>query len=190
MAPKICPYWAGYFLASPVRRLFQNPEKILAPHIEAGITAMDIGCAMGYFSLPLARMVGEKGKVLCVDVQEKMLRSLRKRAEKAGLADRIMIHQSLQDSLSLGAYERKIDFVLVFAVIHEVPNPVKFFHEFSRTMKPGAKCLIAEPKGHVSTEAFAKTLALADENGLQLAGQPRIAWSRTAVLVKTQDLEK
>ncbi len=187
MAPKICPYWAGYFLASPVRRLFQNPEKILAPHIEAGITAMDIGCAMGYFSLPLARMVGEKGKVVCVDVQEKMLRSLRKRAEKAGLADRIIIHQSLHDSLSLDAFEGKIDFALAFAVVHELPDAFHFFSEVSRAMKPGSKCLIAEPKGHVSTEAFANTLALANENGLQLAGRPKVVWSRTALLMKTQE---
>ncbi len=76
MAGNVCPHWVGYLLASPLRRLFQNPHKILGPYVEAGMTALDIGCAMGFFSLPLARMVGETGKIVCVDVQEKMLSSL------------------------------------------------------------------------------------------------------------------
>ncbi len=186
MAPKICPYWVGYLLVNPFRRLFQNPEKILEPYVESGMMAMDIGCAMGFFSLPMARMAGERGKVVCVDVQEKMLQSLRKRAEKAGLADRIIIHPSLQDSLSLNAFERKIDFALAFAVVHEVPDIFHFFQDVSSAMKPGSKCLLAEPKGHVSVEDFTKTLTLANENGLHFVGQPRIAWSRTALLMKTQ----
>jgi ubiquinone/menaquinone biosynthesis C-methylase UbiE len=137
MAKKVCPHWVGYLLASPVRRLFQNPEKILRPYVEDGMAAVDIGCAMGFFSLPLARMVGEKGKVVCVDVQEKMLQSLRKRARKAGLAERIIIHLCPQDSLSLNAFERQIDFALAFAVIHEVPDAFNFFCEVSRAVKSG-----------------------------------------------------
>ena len=43
MAEKVCPIWVGYLLASPVRRLFQNPDKILGPYIEDGITVLDIG---------------------------------------------------------------------------------------------------------------------------------------------------
>jgi len=54
---------------------------------------------MGFFSLPLARMVGPNGKVLCVDLQEKMLRSLHKRALKAGVADRIISRLSARSSL-------------------------------------------------------------------------------------------
>jgi 2-polyprenyl-3-methyl-5-hydroxy-6-metoxy-1,4-benzoquinol methylase len=186
MAGKICPPWVGYLLASPVRRLLQNPEKILAPYVEEGMTALDIGCAMGFFSLPLARMVGEKGKVVCADVQEKMLQSLRTHARRAGLADRIITHLCPHDSLALDHFEKKIDFALVFAVVHEVPDAFKFFRELSTTMKPGSKCLLAEPKWHVSEERFSKTLAEARENGLQLASRPAIATSRAALVVKTQ----
>ena len=89
MAERVCPVWVGYLLASPVRKLFQNPKKILAPYVEDGMKVLDVGCAMGFFSLPLARMIGSNGKVICVDVQEKMIKSLEKRAQKAGLANRI-----------------------------------------------------------------------------------------------------
>ncbi len=71
-------------------------------------------------------------------------------------------------------------------MIHEVPDALKFFSEVSRAMKPGSKCLVAEPKGRVSAEDFAKTLVMASENGFCLAGHPRIARSRTALLVTTQ----
>jgi len=60
MAEKVCPVWVGYLLASPIRKLFQNPPKILSPYVENGMKVLDIGCVMGFFSLPLARMVGSK----------------------------------------------------------------------------------------------------------------------------------
>ena len=63
----VCPVWVGYLLASPVRKLIQNPKKLLSPYVEEGMTVLDAGCAMGFFSLPMARMVGPNGKVICGD---------------------------------------------------------------------------------------------------------------------------
>jgi len=54
----LCPVWIGYLLASPVRKLSQNPRKILGPYVNEGMTVADIGCAMGFFSLPLAKQSG------------------------------------------------------------------------------------------------------------------------------------
>ena len=51
-------------------------------------------------------------------------------------------------------------------------------------MKAGSKCLVAEPKGRVSVENFVITLAAAGENGLRVMGNPEIARSRAALLVK------
>ena len=52
MAEDVCPVWVAYLLASPLRKLLQNPERILAPCVHEGMTVVDIGCAMGFFSLP------------------------------------------------------------------------------------------------------------------------------------------
>ncbi|TFH43073.1 MAG: methyltransferase type 11, partial [Chrysiogenales bacterium] len=82
----VCPWWLGFFLASPLRKLFQNPEKILGPHVREGMTLVDVGSGMGFFSLPMARMAGPGGRVICFDVQEKMLRHLARRAAGAGLS--------------------------------------------------------------------------------------------------------
>ncbi len=86
---RVCPWWMGYFLASPLRRLIQNPERIIGPYISEGMRVLEIGPGMGFFTLPMARMVGEKGKIYCVDIQRRMLHTLRRRAKKAGIADRI-----------------------------------------------------------------------------------------------------
>ena len=89
MAERVCPWWLGYLLASPIRKILQNPGTILAPYVTPGMCVMDIGCAMGFFSLPLACMVGPRGKVICVDLQEKMIEELETRARKTGLIERI-----------------------------------------------------------------------------------------------------
>ncbi|MEA1968069.1 MAG: hypothetical protein U9N77_07605 [Thermodesulfobacteriota bacterium] len=68
---KFVQIWVGHLLASPIRKLLQNPEKILSPHIKPGMTVLDIGCAMVFFSLPMAWMTGPDGKVVCMDIQEK-----------------------------------------------------------------------------------------------------------------------
>ena len=69
MAEHICPWWVGYLLVCPIRRWFQAPDKILSPYITEGMTVLDIGPAMGFFTIPAARMVGYSGKVIAVDVQ-------------------------------------------------------------------------------------------------------------------------
>ena len=119
---RVCPWWLGYFLASPLRRLVQDPEKILKPYVKEGMTVLDIGSAMGFFTLPVARMVGEQGRVIAVDLQEKMIRSLQRRAQKAGLADRIETRICSSTSLGIDDLAGSVDVALAFAVLHEMPD--------------------------------------------------------------------
>lgn len=161
----VCPWWVGYLLACPIRRFMQNPEKILQSYIKEGMTLLDVGSAMGFFSLPMAQLVGEKGKVICVDLQEKMLASLMRRAKRKGLAGRIEPRVCSTSSLLIDDLKDKIDFALASAVMHETPDQKKIFTQVYNTLKPGAVLFVAEPAGHVSEEAFKKTLALAKEAG-------------------------
>ena len=184
MAGRVCPVWIGYLLASPVRKLFQNPDKILGPYVEEGIKALDIGCAMGFFSLPLAKMTGSNGKVICVDVQEKMIQSLEKRARKAGLADRIETRVCERDSLGLDDITEEIDFALASAVVHEISNVSGFFSETYKTIKPAGKFLVFEPKGHVSEKDFEATVSAAKQNGFQVIENPKIGRTHAVLLGK------
>ncbi len=184
MAERVCPWWAGYLLASPIRRWFENPEEMLAPYLQSGATAMDVGCAMGFFSLPLAELVGPGGRVICVDLQERMIRSLRKRAARAGLADRIETRVCSATSLGLDDLRSKVDFALAYAVVHEVPDAARLLAEIGEALAPGGRLLIAEPKGHVSGEALEKTIAFAEKGGLSPIDRPAIKRSRTVLLEK------
>ena len=184
MAERVCPVWVGYLLLSPLRKWGQNPNKILGPHIKAGMQVLDLGCAMGFFSLPLAKMVGPRGKVICVDMQAKMLESLKRRAQKTGLSTGIETRLCSQESLGLQGLDQKMDLALAFAVIHEVPDEPAFFSGIHKALKCQGKLLIAEPKGHVSKTDFEKTLAGAEKSGFEVISHPRIGRSHAALLVK------
>ncbi|MBW2557923.1 MAG: class I SAM-dependent methyltransferase [Deltaproteobacteria bacterium] len=184
MAEKVCPVWVGYLLASPVRKLFQNPDRILSPYVENGMTVLDIGCAMGFFSLPTAQMVGPNGKVICMDIQEKMIQSLRKRALKNGVSERIETRICTQNSLGLDDMTEKIDFAFAIAVAHEIPDVSGFFSETYNTLKPGHKFLIIEPKGHISAEEFEKTVSIAREIRFTVIDKSKSRFSRVVVLKK------
>jgi ubiquinone/menaquinone biosynthesis C-methylase UbiE len=165
MDEKVCPVWVGYLLASPLRRMFQNPVKILAPHIKKDMKVLDVGSAMGFFSLPAARMVGDNGKVVCVDMQKKMLKVLAKRSRKAKLQNIIVPHQCTQKSLCIDGWKRQIDFAFAIALVHEVPDKENLFCEIRDAMKPAAQFLIAEPKGHVTEKEMDNSLQLAENAG-------------------------
>jgi 2-polyprenyl-3-methyl-5-hydroxy-6-metoxy-1,4-benzoquinol methylase len=180
----ICPWWLGYFLASPLRRWIQDPGKILGSYINEGMKVMDVGCAMGFFSLPMARMVGPTGQVICIDLQEKMIKSLKKRAAKAGLSGRIETRVCSPNSLEIDDIPGEIDFVLVYAVVHEVPDSEALFSQVHQAMKPGSKLLLGEPKGHVSTDDFNQTIAIARRCGFEVVEHPKIKKTRTVLLSK------
>ena len=184
MAKSVCPVWVGYVLASPLRKLFQNPKKILGTYVQEGMKVLDIGCAMGFFSLPLAEMVGSNGKVICVDVQEKMIKSLVKRTQKAGLSNRIETRVCSANSLGIDDLKEEIDFALASAVVHEISDPSNFFSEIHETIKPNGRFLVAEPKGHVSTRDFKTTISIAEKIGFNVIENPQIGRSRAVLLEK------
>ena len=98
---------------------------------------------MGYFTIPLARITGPGGKVIAVDLQERMLDALVRRAEKAGVADRIIPHRCQKESLGV---EGPADFALAFWMAHEVPDKPRFFREIFAFLKQGGRLLLVEPK--------------------------------------------
>ena len=186
MAERVCPVWIGYLLACPLRRFFQDPDKLLRPHVKSGMTVLEIGPGMGFFSLPMARMVASTGKVVCVDIQAGMLERLKRRVHKAGLADRIETRLCSEDSLGIEDLAGRIDFALAFAVVHEVPDPNGLFSQIHQGLKPGASCLVAEPKGHVSAEDFRRMVSMAQAHGFEVVDRPQIRRSLAVVLRRGQ----
>jgi ubiquinone/menaquinone biosynthesis C-methylase UbiE len=175
---EVCPWWLIWTFDNPLRKLLQKPEVILNGLVNAGDTAVDIGCGIGYFTIPLARLVGAAGKVIAVDLQEKMLTGMEKRAIKNGLRDRIIPHKCTPQSLGLSV---PADFVLAFYMVHEVPDQAHLFGEIASILKPGGKLLVVEPGMHVKADAFEKTIRTAQSRGLNLVSRPQFRFSHAAV---------
>jgi SAM-dependent methyltransferase len=184
MAHRVCPWWLGYFLLNPLRRIGQDPRQILAPYVHEGMTVFEPGPGMGFFTLDLLRMVGNRGRVIAVDVQPKMLAKLKRRAAKAGLFDRLDARVASADSMGITDLQGSVDFTLAFAVVHEFPDSARFFAEAAEASKPGAELLFAEPKGHVKAADFESELRAADQAGFRVVDRPIIRRSQAAVLRK------
>lgn len=184
MAHRVCPWWLGYLLASPLRRLRHNPEAILAPHVHEGMTVLEPGPGMGFFTLEMARRVGETGRVVAVDVQPKMLASLGRRLTKEGLTERVILRQAAPDSMGVTDLARQVDFILAFYVVHEMPAQQAFFNEAAAALKPGGRLLLVEPEGHVTKEEFDAQLSMAGEAKLTQIGRPDIPKSRAMLFLK------
>ncbi|MEE9418120.1 MAG: class I SAM-dependent methyltransferase [Desulfatiglandaceae bacterium] len=179
MKAHVCPWWFAYTFDNRFRRLFHRPEEVLGPYVKQGMTVMDVGCGIGFFSIGLARLVGDKGCVLAVDLQQRMLDILERRAKKAGMAGRIKTHRCRPDEIGI---DGTVDFALAFWMVHEVPDTDGFFHQISSILRPDAKLLIAEPKFHVSFGHFQEFLSSARRNGLRQYANPSIRLSWSALL--------
>jgi ubiquinone/menaquinone biosynthesis C-methylase UbiE len=183
----ICPWWLAYTFDNPLRKLFHKPRVMLAPYVKEGMRVLDAGCGMGFFSIGMAKLVGDHGRVFSVDLQPKMLQITDKRARRAGLKERIGIHRCTPDTLGI---DEKVDFILAFYMVHEVPDQDHFFRQLRSILNPGGKILIAEPRFHVSEKDFLKTIQIAESNRLKVCERPAIRLSLAAVLEDNEYLNK
>jgi ubiquinone/menaquinone biosynthesis C-methylase UbiE len=174
----VCPHQAGFMLDNPLRRLIQNPKKIVGEYIRPGDTVIDVGCGPGYFAIDMAKMVGDTGRVIAADLQEHMLVKVKKKAARHGVADRIQFHQCEADKVGLTA---AADFILAYYMIHETPDPERFLAELSGMLKAGGKLLAVEPKMHVSKKSFETMLAEAEAVGLKVLDTPKRKGGRSVL---------
>jgi len=150
---------AGY-LDGWWRHLKYQPGRLVHRYVHPGDTVLDIGCGPGLFTLPIARRVGENGRVIAVDLQEGMLEILKEKAAQDGLLARIRLHKAEQQSLAL-EYPGGIDVAFGCCVVHEVPDAARLMREVFSLLGPGGVFIIAEPKHEVPADEFETTLAMA-----------------------------
>ena len=180
----VCPWQAGNLLASSARKLIHNPHRILAPYITEGMTVMDVGCGMGYFTIPIAQMVKENGKVAAIDIQREMLEGMLMKAKKTGLENCIEPCLSGENGLNIGDLYGTIQFAILFMMLHEVPNRKHLVQEVSDALAQDGKILFAEPVFHVGKSSFEQSLQVFRKAGLTVKETPRIAFCRAVLLEK------
>jgi len=178
-----CPWWVQYFLASPLRKLVESPDAIVGPYVEPGMIVLDPGCGFGFFSLPIARMVGPRGKVVGVDIEPRAVERLRRKAAKRGLADRIDARPCEPRNLGLEDYRGRIDLAVVMNTLHEFEDLPGFLEQAAALLVPGGRMLVVEPRGHVTPANFAAELELCRRAGFRELDPPTYAAKRPAALL-------
>lgn len=109
--------------------------------LKPGMTVCDLGCGNGFYSLPLARLIGDDGRVLAVDIQPEMLIELREKAERESIDNIIPILGSVHDPR---LPNRSVDLILLVDVYHEFSHPVQMLDRMKASLKPGGRIALVE----------------------------------------------
>ena len=182
---QVCPGFLSGFLSSRIRRILHKPERILDGYVHPGDTVMDLGCGPGFFTVPMARMVGEGGTVWAIDIQEEMLERTRRAVEREGVLPRIRLHKGSGVSLMLDL-PPVVSFALVFHVLHETTDQASILRDLYRILREGGLLLIAEPRGIVGPEEFRESVEIAIGAGFAVRDQPSIRLSRAVLMEKME----
>ena len=179
----VCPFHHRWVLTVAGRKLLNNPTRILRPLLQPGMTVLDVGCGVGYFTIPMAHLVGDAGRVIAVDVQPEMLAVMAANATKADCGN-ITAQQCDTSTLGVGEWAGALDFAMLFYMLHEAGDPAALIAEVFHALKPGGKLLFAEPIMHVDGPGFARSADLFTQAGFTRIGTPRIPISRAAIFQK------
>ena len=177
---RVCPVELANSLDNNIRRWLQNPQKILSPYVKEGMKVLDVGCGPGFFSVELAKMVGTSGKVYAVDLQEGMLQKLQYKIRGTSLEKIIQLIKCEKDEIDI---PEKVDFILAFYMVHEVPDKDRLLVTLKNFLNENGELLIVEPKlFHVSKKEFASTIEKAEAAGFKAAKGPKLPFSFSSVL--------
>jgi len=132
---------AGWLIREERAREENSPKLLEALQIKPGQVICDLGCGNGYYSLDMARLVGEQGRILGVDIQPEMLHLLELRAKRAKLENIEPIQGTLIDPK---LPEAALDLVLLVDVYHEFSHPEHMLQGIRRSLKPTGRMVLVE----------------------------------------------
>jgi ubiquinone/menaquinone biosynthesis C-methylase UbiE len=135
-------YEGAAWLTRESRQREEDCEMLLeALSVPPGVTVCDMGCGNGFYSLELAKLVGEEGKVLAVDIQREMLQMLKERAADEKIANIELIHGTVVDPK---LPEASVDLMLMVDVYHEFSHPEEMLAAIRKSLKPSGRVALVE----------------------------------------------
>ncbi len=174
------PWWVIEAFDRMLRPLLYDADGILSSYVAPGDRVADIGCGTGYHSAALSRLVGPRGEVVLVDVQQSMLERAMRRSRDDPVATAAMTGV-VADAGGLNI-PGEIDFALLWWTLHEIEDPAGMWRSLAANLRPAAKVLVTEPYLHVSARRFEDELAPAAELDLKRTDVNGIFFSYAAVL--------
>ena len=131
--------------------LFRDPYQALdAAGLEPGQKVLEVGCGPGFFTIPAARIVGEKGNVYALDVSPLAVERVQQKIEKEGATN---VKTILADAAQTGLPDQSFDLIFVFGFAHSVGNMDDILTELHRLLKPSG-ILAIEGASRISSKLF------------------------------------
>jgi ubiquinone/menaquinone biosynthesis C-methylase UbiE len=160
-----CPAWLVPLLENPYFDAVAGAKTLLArAGIGPGMRVLDAGCGPGRLSVPAARLVGPAGRVVGLDIQERMLERLGQRVREHGLANLEPLRAGLgEGKLPSGAF----DVALLVTVLGEIPDKLAALREIHRSLRPGGVLSITEVLPDPHYQRVARVRSLAAEAGFR-----------------------
>lgn len=126
---------AGWLMGSKTRERFLNPVRTLqAANIKPGHTVLEIGCGPGFFTIPAAKLLGDQGSLIALDVSAGFIEQVTQKVKQAGLQNVRILRR---DALDTGLDTASIDNTLLFGVIPFPMLPLsRLLPEMHRVLKP------------------------------------------------------
>lgn len=126
---------------------FLHPDRVIEEFdIKEGMKIADFGCGAGYFAIPAAKIVGEKGKVYALDVLKTALESVKSRARAEGLLNIISIWSNLETFNGSKLKDEFVNLALLSNILFQSPKKAGIIKEAKRILKKGGKMIIIEWK--------------------------------------------
>jgi precorrin-6B methylase 2 len=179
------------WLERPERENEENPAKCIESlELKEGDVVADLGAGSGYYTFRMAAKVGGKGKILAVDIEDKMLAEIRKRVEKQSVTNVETVKCTETDPK---LPEAGVDLVLMVDVYHELAFPYEVMIAIRKALKPGGRVVLVEfrkedPKVPIkevhkmSEEQIKKEMAVVGLSHLKTIGI--LPWQHIAVFTK------
>lgn len=130
---------------SIISMAFLNPENIVQQAgIEEGMKVADFGCGSGYRTIPIARQVGNSGKVYAFDILKEMLEVVRGKARFEHLLNVEVIWADLETPRGSQLASGLMDRVIIANILFQTNNKEGVIQEAFRVLKPKGKACVIE----------------------------------------------
>jgi ubiquinone/menaquinone biosynthesis C-methylase UbiE len=128
---------------NPIRRKFiQKPETVAKRmRLKPGMMIIEIGPGKGSYTKALAKSILPDGIVYAIDIQESIIKRLKKRIEKGNIKN---IVPKIDDAYNLSFEDESVDRVLMIACLPEIPDPIRVLKELKRVLKPNGMISLSE----------------------------------------------
>jgi ubiquinone/menaquinone biosynthesis C-methylase UbiE len=135
------PSFLTKLIDNPIRRkLIQNPTTIAnRMQLQAGMTVVEIGPGKGNYTKAIAKQILPNGKVIAIDIQESIIKVLKKTLEKEKILN---IEPRIDNAHNLSIPSESVDRIIAITCLPEIPNPIQVLIECKRILKTnGLVCL-------------------------------------------------